>query len=257
MNTYKTKHALLEMIEQGLIQVTDKTELKCYPKPQGAFCNVSVCEETGANIFFNNESEYVDSDFGKYLVEFGITGEFIIKTSGNVRGTTKWLNYNLNNVPFEDWFDKLMISQLGINPNLKPSALHIENINPVMIPYNQLYFRNNQLAKFDDFDGLIVEAEDVHGQTHHFYLVPTRYVSGNVASVIKDKDGEITKLVLSIYYQNKRYILLINTFTAKTKKYMETHGVNIDQQVTIQYTSFFGGNRLVNFASPILVTIKN
>lgn len=252
MSNYKGKAALVELIETGKI----KDKIKCYPKPLGSLCSVSVCPETGANIFLNNESEFIDSDFGKYLVEFGITGDIIVKTDGNVRGTTKWLNYNLNNVPFEEWYDKVVISQLGINKDLQPSALHVENINPIMIPYDQLYYRNNQLAKLDTFDGLIVEATDIDNVNHQFYLVPTRYIQAKVLSIIKDESDNVKQLVIAVVHQNKSYRLLIENFTARTRAHIDKYGINVDQSVTIQYTSFFGGNRLVNFASAILVTIK-
>ena len=256
MIIYKNKLAFSELIADGKIKLTENTELLCYPKPQGIICSVNTCPLTGTNTLFNNESEYLDSEFGKYLVEFGITGDFIIRSDINVRGISKWLNYNLINTPFYEWYDKITVSQLGINKNLKANSINVENINPIKIPYSRIYHRNNQMSRDDGYDGMIVEATDIDGETHSFYYVPTRYASGTIISIIRE-DGDVKRLVVSIEFNNKRHILLVDGFVPKVSSYLQRETIEIGQSVTVQYTSFNKGNRLVNFSSATIVNINN
>lgn len=256
MKQYLTRAQLTKMINSGRINLTETQEVKCYPKPLGSLCKVSVCNTTGANMLMNSQSEFIDSDFGKYLSEFGIDGDFILRINTNVRGTNKWLSYNLNNKPFKDWYTQIAIYQFEANQKVKPSALHYNLISPIMIPYGQLYSRNNELSKFDDYDGLVAEVADIDGEVHQFYFVPTRYVDGKVCSVIYNDEGTVEKVIVKIVHLNRDYILPVTTFTTKTKAVINRHDVVTGQSIVIQYTSYFAGNRLSNFAAPILVNFK-
>lgn len=257
MLNFLSRHQMYELIDNNEIKCDEDGSVICYPKPQGMFCHLSKCENTGSVIIHTADVEYIDSALGNQLWDVGVRGMFILKTDTNSRGITKWLSYNMISVELSEWIYKISIYIPDTDAEIKPSDLHITKLCKLKVPFEDLYYRINRMSRDETYDGMIVNLKKTSDESDvKAFLVPTRYISGNVESIIRDDLGTIKALVTNVHYQNRNYIVLVNVFTKNITEQLEAGEVTCGQRITLQYTSFIGGKRLRNFASPILVTLK-
>lgn len=238
-------------LENGYI-----SNIRVMIKPTGAICYVDTIN--GISNLYNGTTHLVNDALSSNLANAGIVGWVLVHASDVPRITSKWLTYNLNKLPIEEWGCGLVVYTFGQDYDLKGKSLPFE-VKPLELEdlgegISSILDKHSQDPSFD---GLLISALNrVKGEV--FYkILPNRVTKAKIIAVGTGRGGKINSLIVETTHQDKKYIVNVGSIPAwiKDSGIYRYRNKFIGAEVDLSYTSFNPGDRLKNFSSPAITSV--
>lgn len=233
------------------------SNIRVMVKPTGVICYVDSIN--GVTNLHNGSTHLVNDALSSALARAGIYGWVLVHARDVPRVTSKWLTYNLNKLPLEEWASSLVVYTFGQDLSeydltslpFEVKPLELENIDDGISSILSRY--SHDMA----FDGLIISAlNKIKGEV--FYkILPNRVTPAKIVAVGTGRGGKITSLIVETNHDGKDYVVNVASIPSWIKETAIYRYRNkfIGSEVELSYTSFNPGDRIKNFSSPAITSV--
>lgn len=208
----------------------------------------------GATILHNGNSTYYDSSMGRYLKSLGLEGLLFISTDGPAKTAHRWID-RFCNEPRAQWAGSYHFYHIGSQENRGEHHSPLpKTIEPIERPeinrrYQDLYG--------DLWDGFLVVTTNRKKEVKYYRKLPSRTIPGVVRAFIYDSvKSQVTGAIVNSRLDGKEYTIK----TASVPKWLRDLGPRYTEYVgkncIVNYTQFTSGQRVSNFASPRLISLR-
>lgn len=210
--------------------------------------------DNGATILHNGNSAYYDSPMGRYLKSCKLEGLLFISTDGPSKTAHRWID-RFCNTAVEEWNGSYHFYHIGDPKNHgdhhSPLPKITENIDRPEINrrYQDLYG--------DLWDGFLVVTVNRKKEVQYFRKLPSRTVPGTVRAFIYDSVRQhVTGAIVHSNLRGKEYTIKTGSVPKWLKDLGPRYQEYIGKHCIVNYTQFTPGDRVSNFASPRLISIR-
>lgn len=238
-------------LENGYI-----SNIRVMVKPTGAICHVDTIN--GISNLYNGTTHLVNDALSSALANAGITGWVLVHARDVPRITSKWLTYNLNKLPIEEWSCDLVVYTFGQDYDLTGKELPFEvkplELEDLGLGISSILEKHSQDASFD---GLLISALNKAKGEVFYKILPNRVTKAKVIAVGTGRGGKISSFIVETDHEGKKYIVNVGSIPAwvKDNGIYRYRNKFIGAEVDLSYTSFNPGDRLKNFSSPAITSV--
>lgn len=238
----------------GMFTTESTHTVKAIRKPTGALC--TVVNTDGCTQLLNGEVRLLNDALSAELVKQGVTGDIIVQHPAITRAVSRWITYNLGKEHDLGWLDVIRVYTFGDVG--KPGRIRVEPLVPFDLQISDIKSTIDRLSEDLEFDGLYVTAEGISLGTKTYHLLPNRYVTATILSVLTTTTNSIKAFICEIKHQGRTFHVKVTAAPNWLKRdyYRYRHQLP-GKEVTVQYTAFTPGDRINNFSSPAIISIAN
>lgn len=209
--------------------------------------------DNGCTILHNGAAQYYDSVMGRWLAKQKMSGLLFISAEGPAKLANRWVDRFVNE-PIDKWNGAYHFYHIGDQKNSGEhhSALPLitENLerNEVNRKYSDMYG--------DTWDGFLVVAETKRGQTRYFRKLPSRTIPGKIRAFVKGDNGAAKGAIVHVNHNGKMYAIKTTSVPGWLRDLGPAHTDYVGKDCLVNYTQFTPGDRVSNFSSPRLVSVR-
>ena len=238
----------------GMFSVESTHAVTAWRKPTGALCH--VVQDGDCTQLFNGDVRLINDALSAELVKQGVTGDVIIHHPTISRAVSRWLTYNLGKEEPTEWLDVIRVYTFG-DPGT-PGRVRVTKLEPFTLQHSELKSTIDLCSKSLEFDGLYIDAELTVMGMRRYHLLPNRYVTATILSVLTTTTNSIKAFICEVEHEGRKHHIKITAAPSWLKRdyYRYRHQLP-GKHATIQYTVFTPGDRINNFSSPAIISIAN
>lgn len=209
--------------------------------------------DNGCTILHNGAAQYYDSVMGRWLYKQKMSGLIFISAEGPAKLANRWVDRFVN-TPVDKWVGAHHFYHIGNQNNRgenhSPLPLITENLerNEINRRYSDMYG--------DIWDGFLIVAETKRGQTRYFRKLPSRTITGKIRQFVADENKTAKGAIVVVEREGKQYVIKTTSVPGWMRELGPTHKDYVGKDCIVNYTQFTPGDRVSNFSSPRLVSVR-
>lgn len=209
--------------------------------------------KNGCTILHNGAAKYYDSIMGRWLYKQKMSGLIFISAEGPAKLANRWVDRFVNE-PIDKWNGAYHFYHINDQQNTgehhSPLPLITENLerNEINRKYSDLYG--------DSWDGFLIVAETKRGQTRYFRKLPSRTIPGKIRAFVTDDQNTAKGAIVIVSRDGKEYMIKTTSVPGWLRDLGPTHKDYVGKDCLVNFTQFTPGERVANFSSPRLVSVR-
>ena len=206
----------------------------------------------GCTILHNGAAKYYDSIMGRWLHRNKMSGLLFISAEGPAKVANRWVDRFVNE-PITEWNGEYHFYHINDQNNRgehhSPLPLITENLerNEINRRYSDMYG--------DSWDGFLIVAQTKKG-TRYFRKLPSRTIPGTIRAFVTDDAKTARGAIVLCIRDGKEYVIKTNSVPAWLRELGPAHRDYLGKNCLVNYTQFTPGERVSNFSSPRLISVR-
>lgn len=207
----------------------------------------------GCTILHNGAAKYYDSIMGRWLHKQKMSGLLFISAEGPAKVANRWVDRFVNE-PVDSWNGEFHFYHINNQNNRgehhSPLPLITENLerNEINKRYSDMYG--------DSWDGFLIVAETKKGGVRYFRKLPSRTIAGTIRAFVTDDNKTAKGAIVLCKRDGKDYIIKTNSVPGWLRDMGPSHRDYVGKNCLVNYTQFTPGERVANFSSPRLISVR-